>query len=55
MAVEYRRRQLAPVHDAADARVFDYHRTIVAPHRAVKDLVGGDRELHFVFTPNSYL
>src|ERR1700748_1724664 len=39
MAVGDRRRQLAPVHDAADAGVFDYHRTIVALHRAVKDLV----------------
>ena len=45
-AVGYRRRQLVPAHDGADARVFDYHRAIAAQHRAVEDVVGGNRELH---------
>jgi hypothetical protein len=55
MAVGYRRRQLASAHDAADAGVFDHHRAIVVEHRAVKDVVGGDREFHFALTLNNYL
>ena len=42
-----------PAHDGADARIFDHHRAIVAQYRAVKDVVGGDRELHIALTLNS--
>ena len=51
-AAGYRRGQLVAAHDGADAGIFDHHRAIVAQHRAVKDVVGGDRELHFALTLN---
>jgi hypothetical protein len=34
-------------HDGADTRAFDHHGIIVAKQRAVEDVVGCDRELHY--------
>ena len=40
-------RHVAPGHDGADTRAFDHHGIIVAKQRAVEDVVGCDRELHY--------
>jgi hypothetical protein len=45
-------RQLVPAREGANARGFDHDRAIMAQHRAVKDVVGGNRELHFELIPN---